>query len=164
MNVKDCFDYKDGKLFWRVRPASHFSSVGRANIWNAKYAGTEAGSLHKSGYLHVSFDGKKHKLHRLIWEYHNGSQPEGVIDHINGDKADNRIENLRDVSQQTNCQNMKPRDNAVISGVYKRNKRGCESWYASISIDGMKKHLLSTKDLFEAICARKSAELKYYGA
>lgn len=164
MNVKDCFDYSNGKLFWRVRPASHFSSVGRANIWNAKYAGTEAGSLHKSGYLHVSFDGKKQKLHRLIWEYHNGSQPEGVIDHINGDKTDNRIENLRDVSQQTNCQNMKARNNAIVSGVYLRNHHGCESWYASISIDGMKKHLLSTKDLFEAICARKSAELKHYGA
>ena len=164
MNVKDCFDYKNGALVWKTRPASHFSSDGRANIWNAKYSGTEAGSLHKSGYLHVSYKGKKQKLHRLVWEYHHGSQPQGVIDHINGDKTDNRIENLRDVSQQANCQNMKPRADAVISGVYMRDRKGSLSWYASISVDGVKKHLKSTKDLFEAICARKSAELKYYGA
>lgn len=161
--LSECFDYDNGKIIWKVRPVSHFTSELTASLWNAKYANTVAGSVHKSGYIHISLDGKKHKAHRVIWELLTGSKPKETIDHINGDRSDNRIENLRDVSQKINCQNMRPRANNRLSGVYLRNKNGSQSWYASISIDGVKKHLLSTQDFFEAVCARKSAEIKHYG-
>jgi hypothetical protein len=161
--LSECFEYNDGQLIWKVRPTKHFTSEFTANLWNSKYANTVAGSKHQSGYIHISLDGKKHKAHRIIWELLTGSKPKETIDHINGDKADNRIENLRDVSQKINCQNMKPRSKNLISGVFLRNRNGSQAWYASISIDGVKKHLLSTKDFFEAVCARKSAEIKHYG-
>lgn len=162
--LKECFEYRDGNLYWLERPSHHFPSQGRANIFNAKYKGKKAGTLHKTGYYQVSLQGKKHKLHRIIWALCNNEMPTKTIDHINRNKADNRIENLRHVTQQENCQNMSARNNGKVSGVYLRNQRGFEYWYASIAINGVKKHLVSTKDFFEAVCARKSAELKYYGA
>lgn len=159
--LKQCFTYKDGELVWNKRPATHFSSQGRANIWNAKYAGKVAGATHKTGYVHIKVDGKVMKAHRIVWALHNDAMPDKTIDHINGVKADNRIENLRHVTQKENCQNMKARNGSIISGVYLRNQRGFDYWYASISVDSVKKHLIATADLFEAICARKSAEIKY---
>ena len=57
------------------------------------------------GYLRSSIDGKKYKLHRLAWLYVYGYFPENFIDHINRNRSDNRIENLREVSRQCNVRN-----------------------------------------------------------
>lgn len=75
--------------------------------YNAK-KGDIAGTVDKStGYLRVNFCGKVHYVHRLIWTLHHGSEPNGFIDHINGCKTDNRIENLRVVDNRVNMQNLK---------------------------------------------------------
>lgn len=63
------------------------------------------GSVAGNGYLQLKFGGKVYAQHRLAWLYVYGKLPDGVIDHINGDRADNRISNLRDVDQSTNLQN-----------------------------------------------------------
>lgn len=67
-------------------------------------SGAVAGTLN-SGYLRVKFDGKHYPIHRLAWYLYHGTWPKGQIDHINRDKLDNRIENLRDVSSRANSQN-----------------------------------------------------------
>lgn len=77
--------------------------VGR---WGRVKAGSAAGFHAHSGYLKIMFLGKKHYAHRLAWLYVHGEWPRNNIDHINGDKTDNRICNLRDVSQSINMQNM----------------------------------------------------------
>jgi hypothetical protein len=61
--------------------------------------GTTAGSINGSGYIHISVDGKLYLAHRLAWFYCFQEWPEKNIDHINGIRTDNRLDNLQDVSQ-----------------------------------------------------------------
>ena len=63
------------------------------------------GSLDSGGYIKVSVGGKSYQAHRFVWFYVHGVWPDGQIDHINGNKIDNRIENLRVCSASENQQN-----------------------------------------------------------
>lgn len=69
--------------------------------------GKISGSLTKEGYLVTSIDQKTYKCHRLAWLYINGEWPIGQIDHINGNRSDNQIKNLRDVAKQQNAENQR---------------------------------------------------------
>ena len=92
------FTYKDGKLFHKYRDFGHKS-------FNTKYAGKEAGSLLPKGYIGITFGGRTHYLHRIIWEIHNGKIPNDLeVDHINENTSDNRIENLQLVTSKQNTQ------------------------------------------------------------
>lgn len=87
---KDLFDYKDGALICKVSRGS-------------LSAGGVAGSLRSDGYIRVCINGKRIYAHRIVYEMHFGSIPDGVeIDHINGIRNDNRIDNLRAVSKSEN--------------------------------------------------------------
>lgn len=104
--ILECFTYhKDGSLVWRNRPRDHFSNNMGWKVFNGMYPGKVAGRIHHKGYLEVKLSGKYHcMVHRLVWIYHKGALPE-FIDHINRDKLDNRIENLRAATKQENCSN-----------------------------------------------------------
>lgn len=69
-------------------------------------AGDVAGSIITDGYWRIGLNGKAHKAHRLAWLYMYGQWP-GVIDHIDGDRLNNKINNLRDTTRSVNCQNLK---------------------------------------------------------
>ncbi|MET4892248.1 HNH endonuclease [Morganella morganii] len=91
-----------------------------------------AGSLKKSGYVDIRFNRKIFKAHRLAWYYVYKEWPVEEIDHINGIKADNRIENLRKASRAENIRNV-GRRNKNTSGYKGVSKiRGRERWVARI--------------------------------
>ena len=69
--------------------------------------GTQAGHLKDNGYIHFSVDSKKYGAHRLAWVYVYGLEPNGDIDHIDGNRANNAIKNLRCVDRSTNLENIK---------------------------------------------------------
>ena len=69
------------------------------------FAGSVAGCPNSKGYINVHVDRVSCKAHRLVWAMHTGKYPDGVIDHINGIRHDNRPENLRDTTIQGNAQN-----------------------------------------------------------
>ncbi len=71
--------------------------------------GDNPGYLSNSGYYNVKIDGECYRLHRIIWLWYHGYFPENDIDHINRNKTDNRIENLREVSRSCNANNQKIR-------------------------------------------------------
>lgn len=105
--------------------------------------GKVAGTVGKNGYRRISI-GRKHRYyaHRLAWEFIYGEPPCGEVDHINGDRDDNRIDNLRVVTHQENAHNMgvTPKHNtSALIGVsyYKRDN----TWSAYIKVNGRKKHL-----------------------
>lgn len=89
--------------------------------------GRRAAILRKTGYLQVTIGRRFYIAHRLAWFYMHGKWPQGVIDHINGVRDDNRIANLRDVPQSINMQNRKrPQANNKVGllGVTEDPKRG----------------------------------------
>jgi hypothetical protein len=85
---------------------SYDPATGEFRWLNGARCGEIAGSLDAQGYRILSFGpGARCKAHRAAWLLVYGRQPQGVIDHINGDRADNRIVNLRDVDHAGNRQN-----------------------------------------------------------
>ena len=124
-------------------------------------AGMVAGSRDSKGYVVMSLDHKMYKAHRLAWLYVHGVWPQGQIDHINGDKADNRIANLRDVTQSQNLINrpeMKRRD-PLPRGV--RRDRG--RFQAYINRDGKQVYLGSFATPDEAQAVFMATAAKEYG-
>jgi hypothetical protein len=115
----------------------------------------------KDGYLRVKLGGSFFKAHRVAWALFYGEWPDGEIDHINGDKADNRIYNLRVVSKADNQLNqpLNKHNSSGIMGVHWNTNRS--AWYVRAQVSGRRKFIGSFKDFFEACCARKSAENKY---
>lgn len=96
--------------------------------------------------------------HRAAWAIHYGEFPSGSIDHINGDKIDNRIENLRDVTNIENSRNMavNKRNKSGVLGVYFHKQTG--KWCAQISAFGKHVGLGLFSSQSDAIIARKAAE------
>lgn len=121
------------------------------------------GNIDGKGYGRVCFEGKQYRAHRVAWALHYGKEPMGVIDHINGDKLDNRISNLRDVTQQENVFNSKlgKNNSSRITGVVWHKK--AEKWCAQIMVNRKQIYLGLFESKNKAIKARKNAEQKYFG-
>ena len=92
------------------------------------------GSLDKDGYLIIKVKGKQFKAHRIVWLLNYGKFPDGEIDHINRNKLDNRIENLRIADRVLNNRNKdiidKPNEKTGLPGIYIDKTKGLKKKYA----------------------------------
>jgi len=138
------YDIDTGKLYWKNKPQRSPIRIGN-----------EVGSIDSQGYRTVRLMTKRYKAHRVVWHMHHGKWP-NQIDHINGNRDDNCIENLRSVTIRENALNQAiPQNNTTgISGVCWATTAG--KWIVHIH----QVHLGYFTDFFEACCARKSAEYR----
>ena len=143
-----CYDQHTGIFKWK-NP-----------VTNAVKKGSVAGFISTNGYWQISVHNKKRPAHRLAWLYMTGEW-EAELDHINGIRTDNRIDNLRPVTRSENMRNMKLRkDNSSgITGVYFCNTEN--KWMAVLWIEGKRMVLGRCKTAIEAIDLRKAGNIKY---
>jgi hypothetical protein len=125
--LHEVFDYVDGRLYDK----------------NNK----ERDTCINSGYRNSFIDKTIYRTHRLIWKMHHGNDPH-IIDHINLDKLDNRIENLRDVNDSLNVLNV--RDSRYTKKFPRGIRLHGNKWRARISYKNERYHLGLFKTIEEA--------------
>lgn len=133
--------------------------------WNTRYAGKEAGweISPTRRYRSIRVAGEEHSAHRLAWLLTYGRWPEGDTDHINCDKSDNRIANLREATRSENSANRPPpaHNKSGVKGVHFERSR--QKWKAFIRKDWKMINIGRYDTKAEAIAARLEAEQRIYG-
>jgi hypothetical protein len=134
--LKELFWYEDGNLIWK-------------NARGCVKKGTVAGTLHAKGYTQIKVMGKIYRAHRLIWIYHKGAIAVTLqIDHINRNRSDNHINNLRLVSQNENQWNRNGKGFAW--------HKASNKYQAQIQCNGKLRYL----GLYETVESAREAYLK----
>jgi len=158
MEWNEWFEYKNGELYWK-----------KSNTRGPIKAGSIAGSRTNTGYLKVSLKGKSYRVHRITYELHKGTIPNNsYIDHIDRNKMNNNIENLRLANFQENVFNREANNNSRlgikgVSWVPKRNK-----YHTQIMINGKQNFIgyfdsiKAASEAYEKAAKRLHGEF-YYG-
>lgn len=163
------YDGETGKLYWRERTPDMFPPQdGRGGMdcltWNAKFANEEAFTARTDGYQKAWFTyrGERHVTyaHRIVWCMAYGEWP-GAIDHINQDRSDNRLSNLRQTDHEGNARNcrLSARNRSGRIGVFWNSGRG--KWESRIRSNGRDVYLGAFTRLEDACEARSKAEKRY---
>jgi len=148
---------KDTGVFTWIKAPKHYMKDGCV-----------AGSKRKDGYvsISISINGaiKSILTHRLVWYLYNKNLPH-IIDHIDGNPNNNRIDNLRNCNQSKNVFNSKSRFNskAPYTGVRIIKTKKCINYVSRINKDGIQYHIGTYSNLGDAIKARKEMEIKLFG-
>ncbi len=157
--LNSLFDYnpEDGVLRWKYQSS-------RGKDWNKQRAGKPAGSTKADGYMQVGFNGRVMYYHRIVWAMMSGECPDGsFIDHIDGDRSNNRISNLRLASISENNANAK---------IHKSNKSGIkgvswavkpQKWHAAIVFQKKSYFVGQFSKLEDAANAMRMAREKVHG-
>lgn len=144
-----------GKLFWL-----HHKDMPL--FWNTRYAGKEAfTSDNGKGYRQGAINGKLYFAHRVIWALKNGEWPEADIDHIDHNRSNNKIDNLRSVTRSDNSKNisLSSANKSGVNGVHWCSTRS--KWRAEIGVNGLNKGLGYFSEKNDAIAARLKANAQH---
>jgi len=148
--LRELFDYdpSTGLLTWKEGRKGRFSPKGSV-----------AGRPRKSGHVFVGIDGPKYAAHRVAWAIHYGEWPTKILDHINRDPSDNRIENLRQADKILNAHNSGKwaTNTSGFKCVYWNKQRN--KWMVKVMINGFAQYLglYETKEAAHAahVCFEK---------
>jgi hypothetical protein len=154
------YDPTTGQLRWRERDRRHFPSDHAWRAWNARWAGEPALNCPDvRGYLHGRLFRQEQYAHRIAFAIYHGRWPSEQIDHINRDRGDNRIENLRDVDRLANGKNAKlnVRNTSGHVGVCRRGRR----WIARFRHNNKDIHIGYFDTVEQAADARRRAASEY---
>ncbi len=165
------YDPETGKLFWRERTPDMFEGQSRLTAeqrcksWNSKNAGKEAFCSPMKGYMMGCVLGQHHLAHRIAWAIYSGRNDFDHIDHINGDRGDNRIINLRCIGHLGNMKNVRQRHDCEsgVTGVNRHFHKasGRRTWVARIQVNKRRICLGYFETKEEAINARQRAAIQY---
>lgn len=142
-------DFVAGKLYWQEKP----DNARR----NRVFGGREAGCLDGKGYVRIRTEGKIWLAHRILWKMRTG-QDADIIDHIDGNRANNSEVNLRSVSAHDNALNCRPPKNNTSGAVGVRWVERDKLWVARIGYRRKQVVIGYFKSFDEALTARKAAE------
>lgn len=154
------FDYDPdtGLLTWKRRAGL----IGKALAWNVRYPGTIAGRPTNFGYVMIGVFGVDYLAHRLIWVWMYGENPSADIDHINSQRNDNRISNLRAATRSQNHQNRINKPGKILpKGVFCPPR--CRRYLAAIGARSKKQELGWFDTPEEAHAAYLAAAKEKYG-
>lgn len=150
-SILHLLDLRDGVMIWKEREGSL--------AFNVRYAGKPVtGKINPEGYRVFSIHQREFRFHVALWMLAHGA-PRDEIDHINGNRSDNRLENLRVVSASVNRRNMALRsDNrSGVAGVsFSRGK-----WVAVICVGGQRHAIGSFATFEDAARARLQAQEQF---
>lgn len=147
------YDTETGALMWRVRPN------GRVP------ANTQAGCIASTGYRVVRLGGRQWRAHRLVWLLVHGIEPVGDLDHIDGDRLNNRIQNLRESNDLANAQNRRRANRNSTTGLLGVSAPACKPvFHAAIRATGKKIHLGTYPTADEAHDAYLKAKRRFHPA
>lgn len=145
------YDPETGVFKWRVNTSRKIRS------------GDTAGTTNERGYVRVGINKRMYAAHRLAWLHVHGLWPHDQIDHINGDRGDNRIANLRIATGSQNCRNTTcHRDNrSGVKGVTFEKRR--RKWKAQILVSGRHRNLGCFDRIEDAASAYRAAAREHFG-
>lgn len=156
------YDPLTGYLTWRWRSREMFDREQDWKRWNKCYAGTPAlSSPSLKGYRHGHILGKRCSAHHAAWAISHGVWPKEQIDHINGSPGDNRLVNLRQVSNQENLRNQPLRSSNTSGFIGVGWNKATRKWYAKICVSGKTINLGQFVDIRDAVAARKRADADF---
>lgn len=142
--LKELFDYQDGALIRRKDGRSAVIAMGAKR------------------YARVSVDGKAQALHRMIYLWHHGILPK-TLDHIDGNRANNKIENLREATQQQNCLNRKHHTNSKSPYKNVYWSEAANKWAVMVSVNKQRTYLGVYEDIELADLVAMEARDKFHG-
>jgi hypothetical protein len=149
MNWNKIFEYRDGDLYWKIRPS------------NKKLQNKKVGCF-SHGYIRLGYKKKLYYAHRVIWEMHYGEIPSGLLlDHDDGNGLNNKIKNLKLVDHVGNKRNLpiNCRNTSGVTGVYWNKQRN--AWDSKLNVNGKTIYFGRYKNKEDAIKAREKAEHTY---
>jgi hypothetical protein len=157
-----------GLFQWQERTPDMMAMVGgdtRSMViktWNKKHAGKEAGYIDPyDGYRKISIMAYDYKAHHIAWTMTKGFWPEDEIDHVNGNRSDNRFSNLRNVIRLENMKNKKRGSNNKTGVIGVHWNAASKKWAAAISVNRVQYHLGCYETIELAVQVRKAAEIHY---